>query len=91
MRKAAFLVFFVKASSTTIGRIDSGTTADDYDIHVPLSATPLGVNVGHALEILSFRKDGIGELPWVARRGWLAVGDTLVALQGQNMSEVGAQ
>ncbi|CAM9874374.1 unnamed protein product [Ectocarpus sp. 4 AP-2014] len=85
---AAFLVFFVEASATTTGRIDSGTTnADDYDIHVPLSATPLGVNVGHALEILSFRRDRIGELPWVARRGWLAVGDTLVALQGQNMSE----
>lgn len=90
MRQAVFLVFFVEASSTT-GRVDTGTTADDYDIHVPLSATPLGVNVGQALEILSFRKDSIGELPWVARRGWLAVGDTLVALEGQNVSEVGAQ
>lgn len=64
--------------------------AKDYDIHVPLSAIPLGVNVGPSLEILSFRSDEkTGELPWIARRGWLAVGDVLVSLEGENMSEVG--
>lgn len=62
----------------------------DYDIHVPLSAIPLGVNVGPSLEILSFSKDAkTGELPWIARRGWLAVGDKLVSLEGEEVSEVG--
>lgn len=64
--------------------------AKDYDIHVPLSAIPLGVNVGPSLEILSFRRDQkTGELPWIARRGWLAVGDVLVSLEGEDISEVG--
>ena len=71
------------------GQTDT-STAKDYDIHVPLSAIPLGVNVGPSLEILSFRGDeDTGELPWIARRGWLAVGDVLVSLEGEDMSEVG--
>lgn len=71
------------------GQIDT-STAKDYDVHVPLSAIPLGVNVGPSLEILSFRGDeNTGELPWIARRGWLAVGDVLVSLEGEDISEVG--
>ena len=63
---------------------------EDYDIHVPLSALPLGVNVGPSLEILSFRSDQeTGELPWIAHRGWLAVGDVLVSLEGEDISAVG--
>ena len=60
----------------------------DYDIHVPLSAMPLGINVGPSLEILSFRKgDKTGELSWIARRGWLSVGDKLLALEGRDVSQ----
>lgn len=56
-------------------------TKDDYDIHIPLSAMPLGVNLGPSLEVLSFVKDAkTGELPWIARRGWLEVGDALVSI-----------
>ena len=72
----------------TSGQTDA-SIAEDYDIHVPLSAIPLGVNVGPSLEILSFRSDeNTGELPWIARRGWLAVGDVLVSLEGEDLSEV---
>lgn len=61
----------------------------DYDIHVPLSAIPLGVNVGPSLQILSFRNHNrTGEMPWIARQGWLAVGDVLVSLEGEDLSEV---
>lgn len=67
-------------------------TKDDYDIHIPLSAIPLGVNLGPSLEVLSFVKDTkTGELPWIARRGWLEVGDALVSLvspEGEYVSEV---
>lgn len=74
----------------TAGIGDDG--ADDYDIHIPLSAIPLGVNVGPSLEVLSFAKDiKTGALPWIARRGWLEVGDTIVSLvsdEGEYMSEV---
>lgn len=63
-------------------------TTLDYDIHVPISALPLGINVGASLEILSFRKDvRTRELSWIARRGWLAVGDKLVALEGRDVSQ----
>lgn len=76
---------------TTASPINNGTS-DDYDIHIPLSAIPLGVNIGPSLEVLSFAKDAkTGELPWIARRGWLEVGDVLVSvvsLEGKYMSEV---
>lgn len=63
-------------------------TTLDYDIHVPISAIPLGINVGPSLEILSFREnERTGELSWIARRGWLVVGDKLVALEGRDVSQ----
>lgn len=63
-------------------------TTLDYDVHVPISAIPLGINVGASLEILSFREDvRTGDLPWIARRGWLVVGDKLVALEGRDVSQ----
>eukprot|EP00752_Nemacystus_decipiens_P002923 g2718.t1 len=69
----------------------SNDTSDDYDIHIPLWAIPLGVNIGPSLEVLSFAQDAkTGELPWVARRGWLEVGDvlvSLVSLEGEYISE----
>lgn len=80
-----------QCASTTLPNISEDAT-DDYDIHIPLSEIPLGVNVGPSLEVLSFAKDPrTGELPWVARRGWLEVGDVLVSLvshEGEYMSEV---
>lgn len=48
----------------------------------------MGVDVGPSLEILSFRGAATGDLPWIARRGWLAVGDALVSLEGENISQV---
>lgn len=80
-----------QCASTTPPKVSEDAT-DDYDIHIPLSEIPLGVNVGPSLEVLSFAKDPrTGELPWVARRGWLEVGDILVSLvshEGEYMSEV---
>lgn len=68
----------------------SSTDELDYDVHVPLDAIPLGVNVGRSLKVVSFRKNSkTGEVPWIARRGWLAVGDNLVSLEGEDISEVG--
>lgn len=64
-------------------------TKDDYDIHIPLSAIPLGVNLGPSLEVLSFVKDAkTGELPWIARRGWLEVGDALVSIVSPDEEDV---
>lgn len=81
-----------RCARTTAPQINNDTS-DDYDIHIPLSAVPLGVNIGPSLEVLSFAKDAkTGELPWIARRGWLEVGDvlvSLVSLEGEYMSEVG--
>jgi len=80
-----------QCASTTLPKISEDVT-DEYDIHIPLSEIPLGVNLGPSLEVLSFAKDPrTGELPWVARRGWLEVGDILVSLvshEGEYMSEV---
>lgn len=76
----------------TTGPQINDDAGDDYDIHIPLSAIPLGVNIGPSLEVLGFAKDAkTGELPWVAQRGWLEVGDvlvSLVSLEGEYMSEV---
>lgn len=93
------MAFFLSTSTPPPGQCVRPTTpqvanntSDDYDIHIPLSAIPLGVNIGPSLEVLSFAKDAkTGELPWVARRGWLEVGDvlvSLVSLEGEYMSEV---
>lgn len=80
-----------QCATTKFPKISKDAT-DDYDIHIPLSAIPLGVNIGSSLEVLSFVKDAqTGELPWVANRGWLEVGDVLVSLvshDGEYMSEV---
>lgn len=82
-------VAFLLSSRTFPGECAPTTAAvnfntdskDDYDIHVPLSVMPLGVNLGPSLEVLSFVKDAkTGELPWIARRGWLEVGDALVSI-----------
>lgn len=94
---AAFFLFTRtptdECAPTAAPKINTDTT-DDYDIHIPLSAIPLGVNLGPSLEVLSFVKDAkTGELPWIARRGWLEVGDalvSLVSLEEEYVSEVSA-
>lgn len=65
------------------------TNLDDYEVHVPLAAIPLGVKIGFSLDVLGFDLDDkTGALPWMARRGWLAVGDMLLAMEGQDVSNV---
>lgn len=60
----------------------------DYEIPVPLEAFPLGVNIGPESEVLHFEKDEAGSLPWIARRGWLALGDKVISIDGQDVSAV---
>lgn len=60
----------------------------DYDVPVPLEAIPLGIKIGPALEVLGFEEDKDGALPWIARHGWLAVGDRLISMEGEDVSAV---